>query len=158
MNNALKLARWDPEDELSRYFNVTGSSSVSWVHIAASDKYKAPLNEYTIEVCWCLNVLSRLHLRSLTLSPNAQVWFQPQGWWMSKAYLIASEELSLSFFDFDSEVYPAGCGGILLELRGGLCFSYPADQSYSSCHCGPKVLTAEVVIILELFHIFNSID
>jgi hypothetical protein len=66
------------------------------------------------------------------------------------AYLFSSESLSLSTILLTEWLGPAvgvkealfpNCLGILLESWHGICLTYPQGLSYSSCTCGPRLLT-----------------
>ena len=63
---------------------------------------------------------------------------------MAKAYILSTEGISLSAFAADAE--DKGCLGILAEITPHVCISSPPN-TYASCSCGPKVLTAQVELI-----------
>jgi hypothetical protein len=67
------------------------------------------------------------------------------------AYLFSSESLSLSTILLTEWLGPTrndvqealfqNCQGILLESWHGLCLTFPQGFSYSSCSCGPRLIT-----------------
>jgi hypothetical protein len=139
MGKALALRAWNTPEEQRKLANLSASTAISWVHVAATEKLMAPVDGYTIEVI-SVDVYSFPFLNFDLCVKHLQAWFRPRSGWISKAYLISSEKVSLSYYLFDV----TGCGGILLELGKDVCLSLPANHIYSTCHCGPKILEAEV--------------
>jgi hypothetical protein len=72
-----------------------------------------------------------------------QAWFKPRDGWISKAYLLSSETVSLSLYTTSVNY----CKGLMLEIAGGPVLTYPTSSSsmqYSTCHHGPRILDAQV--------------
>ena len=87
-----------------------------------------------------------------------QAWVRPAWQGLSKTYIISSESISLSTFStIDWAGVPnsntlspsfsgyANCFGLLVEAEPGLCLSFPEGHPYSSCQCGPRLLTDQVL-------------